>query len=88
MKISNIQSFPIWFDGKFFDVDRLGVKISSDDMVQEAVFQYSLFTPDNVPITGGFVKIDGENYKNWGSTGNTNQEAIVWVANKINVELL
>lgn len=88
MKISNIKPISIWSNGYYFDVVKLGVKISNDDMVQEAALQYSLFTEYNIPLVGGFVNINGEDYKNWGFTGNPNQEAIVWVANKINVEVI
>lgn len=88
MKIQDIKPIAIWSEGNYIDVVKLGVKISNDDMVQEAAFQYSLFTEQDVPLTGGFVNIKGEDYKNWGSTGNPNQEAIVWVADKINVELV
>lgn len=87
MRISNIQPITVWSDGQFVNIVKLGIKISNDDMVQEAAFQYSLLTADNVSTNTGFLNIDGEDYQNWGSTGNANEEAVVWVANKLNLIL-
>lgn len=87
MRIKNIQPVTIWSEGEFVNVVKLGVKISDDDMIEKAVFQYSLYTDKNVPLTGGYINIDGEDYHNWGYTGDANQEAMIWVANKLNIVL-
>lgn len=87
MRINSIKPLSIWIEGKVIEANKLGVVISNDNMTTEAIFEYKLFN-NETPLTVGFININGEDYQNWGSTGDTNQEAIVWVANKINIELV
>lgn len=88
MKIQQIQPVSIWYEGESVEANKIGIDISYDNMISSAAFRYTLFGSENGtnrPLTTGYLSIDGDDYTNWGLTGDANQEAVDWVIEKLNL---
>lgn len=93
MKIQDIQPIQIWNNGEQVQVEKIGVEISYDNMINFANFKYSMFSnyvnPDyqNPPVYIGYIGIEGQDYIDWGNAGDVNQEAIKYVCQKLNLTI-
>lgn len=84
----NIQNLDIWSNGETKTAVCLRLYISYDDLATRAAFQYSLCDIDGFTIYEGQIIIDGQTYLDWGSTGDSNQEAYVLAATQLNITLV
>ena len=85
--MKNIQALDIWSDGETKTATCLQLYISYDDLATRAAFQYSLCDVDGVVIYQGQVLIDGQTYLDWGSSGDSNEEAYALAAAQLNITL-
>lgn len=102
--MAKIEKFPIWKDGKNYEVDDLSVVIVSDNLSSQATFYYklsvapvmgvdeegrSIVHSPGTTIADGNVTISGEDYQNWGNgSGDANLEAYEFVASQLGLVLV
>jgi len=82
-----IQSLNIWSDGDTKTATCLRLYISYDDLETRAAFQYALCDVDGVTIYEGQILIEGQTYLDWGSSGDSNNEAYIIAATQLNLTL-
>ena len=85
--MKSIQPLEIWSDGETKTATCLQLYISYDDLSTRASFQYSLCDIDGVVIYQGQILIDGQTYLDWGSSGDSNEEAYALAAAQLNITL-
>lgn len=88
MKIEAIQSVTTWYNGVEINLTHLGCVVASDNLVDAARFQYSLFDADDNPIIVSQIGMGGQDYENWNANPDINQAAIEWVAQQLNLILI
>jgi hypothetical protein len=101
--MAKIEKFPVWKDGVIYEVDDLVVSIVNDDLATSAVFYYRLSVAPVEEVDGegvvsvvspgatvadGNVSIGGEDYQEWGDSGDVNAEAYEYVAGKLGLVLV
>lgn len=86
--MKQIQPLTIWKDGSSEDAVYLKLYISYDNLESFCMFQYQLLDINNYPIAEGNRSIDEQEYIDWGSSGDSNNEAYQIVAAKLNLTLI
>jgi hypothetical protein len=85
--MKNIQPLDIWSDGDTKTAVCIRLYISYDDLATRAAFQYSLCDVDGAIIYEGQILIEGQTYLDWGSSGDSNNEAYTIAAAQLNITL-
>ena len=80
-----IKTTKIWSNGIFQDATQLDLSIVNDNLINNVFFSYKLKNDNNENLIEGSLNMDSDDYKKW--TG-SNEEAFIWVAEKLNLELL
>ena len=92
-----IQPITTWANGQSVQANALNIQINRDNLSTMAEFNYQLLsvTTDvdgneisTILVAQGNLIMDGAQYQSWGSTGDTNTEAYVWAAQKLNLTLV
>lgn len=78
--MKTIQPISIWKDGVSLSASIFKMYISYDDLDSLATFQYQLLDETLQAVAFGSLTISGEDYANWGSSGDSNAEAYVYGA--------
>ena len=86
--MKQIQPLTIWKDGTSEDAIYLKLYISYDNLESFCMFQYQLLNIDSNVIAEGNRNIAGQEYINWGSSGDSNNEAYQIVATMLNLTLI
>lgn len=84
----DIQPLDIWSNGDVKTAVTLSLYISYDDLSTQAALIYKLLDVDGLPIYEGQVLFTGQEYIDWGSSGDSNNEAYVLAANHLNLVLI
>lgn len=85
--MKTIQPIYIWKDGQSKQATILKMYISYDDLKSTATFQYQLCDDTLYPVAEGRLQIHGDTYANWGSSGDSNEEAYVYGAFILNLTI-
>jgi hypothetical protein len=83
----NIQPLDIWSNGETKTAVCIKLYISYDNLESLAALQYSLCDVDGVTIYEGQIIIEGQTYLDWGSSGDSNNEAYTIAATQLNITL-
>lgn len=86
--MKQIQPLTIWKDGVSEEAIYLKLYISYDNLESFCMFQYQLLDINNYLIAEGSRSIAGQEYINWGSSGDSNNEAYQIVASMLNLTLV
>jgi hypothetical protein len=86
--MKNIQPINIWTAGETLEAVVLRLYISYDDLESQANFIYQLCTIDSFCVAEGSLPITGADYTNWGSSGDSNNEAYNYAASQLNLILI
>jgi hypothetical protein len=86
--MKQIQPLTIWKDGISEDAVYLKLYISYDDLESFCMFQYQLLDTNMYPIAEGNRSVSGQEYIDWGSSGDSNNEAYQIVATMLNLTLI
>jgi hypothetical protein len=91
----NIQPVSIWNNGQSKQASELDARIIFDDLATSATFYYELkeaiVHDENGAASGGAVlsvgnvAMDGQDYIDW---DNSNEEAYVYIASKLNLTIV
>ena len=85
--MKTIQPIDIWKDGELKQATILKMYISYDDLNTTATFQYQLCNDLLNSIAESKLSIHGADYANWGSSGDSNQEAYLYGATTLNLTI-
>jgi hypothetical protein len=84
----NIQPVSIWANGQSKEASELDARIIYDDLATSCTFYYELKEVvegvSGSALSVGNVAMDGEDYINW---DNSNDEAYVYIAGKLNLTI-
>jgi hypothetical protein len=84
-----IQPVNIWNNGQSKQASELDARIIYDDLATSATFYYELKeVVDEVSgstLSNGNVSMDGQDYIDW---DNSNEEAYVYIAGKLNLTIV
>lgn len=90
-----IQPVTIWVNGQQVQANYLSAYIVNDNLESSATFYYALVNRDYVDeqpvdtsLANGNVTIEGQDYINWGNSGDINNDAYVILAQKLNLTLI
>jgi hypothetical protein len=83
----DIQPLDIWSNGETKTAVCMKLYISYDDLTATAALVYSLCDADERNIYDGQVIFDGQTYIDWGSSGDSNNEAYIIAASMLNLTL-
>jgi hypothetical protein len=83
--MKEIQPVQTWSNGQPVSATALSIALRSDNLIDSAQFDYTLFTDINgLPLLRGAITMDGEDYVNYTS----NEYAWTWAAAKLNLTLV
>lgn len=83
-----IQPLDIWSGGDTKTAVSIRLYISYDDLESQSALIYKLYDVDAVNIYEGQIFISGQDYINWGASGDSNLEAYTIAATQLNLTLL
>lgn len=83
--MKNIQPITVWKDGVSVQASILKMYISYDNLESTATFQYELCDDQIKSVINGNINISGLDYLNWGSSGDSNEEAYLYGATVLNL---
>lgn len=99
-----IQPVKIWKDGREYTAEMIDVYGTHDNFKTKATVFYGLYElakpepaeekaemPIHSPgtmLASGNIDIDGDDYLNWGSTGDVNAEIFAYVAGKLGLTIV
>jgi hypothetical protein len=83
-----IQPLDIWSNGETKTAVCIKLYISYDDLQASAALVYSLCDVDGKNIYEGQVIFDSQTYIDWGSSGDSNNEAYTISASMLNLTLV
>ena len=89
--MKNIQPIPIWKNGEIKQANTMQLIIINDNLTSSGIFYYQLLSVEGEVSEGlaeGNLVIEGDDYLNWGVTGDTNLEAYVFCAGKLGITIL
>jgi hypothetical protein len=86
--MKNIQPLDIWSDGITKTATCIKLYLTYDDLATQAALHYSLCDDNGTTIYEGQIFIAGQEYIDWGTSGDSNNEAYVIAANKLNLTLI
>jgi hypothetical protein len=85
----NIQPVSIWNNGQSKQASELDARIIFDDLATSATFYYELKEVvegvSGSVLSVGNIAMDGEDYIDW---DNSNEEAYVYIASKLNLTIV
>lgn len=80
-----IQPVSIWYNGQSKQASELDARIIFDDLSTTAQFFYELKEVEGSTLSNGNVSMDGQDYIDW---DNSNEEAYIYVAGKLNLTII
>ena len=83
----NIQPLDIWSDGDTKTAVTISLYISYDDLATQAALVYKLHDSTGSIIYEGQILFTGQEYVDWGSSGDSNAEAYTLAATHLNITL-
>lgn len=83
-----IQPLEIWKDGETKTAVCLKLYISYDNLESNAALVYQLCDANDLNVYEGQIFITGQNYIDWGASGDSNAEAYTIAALQLNLTLL
>ena len=83
----NIQPLDIWSDGDTKTAVALSLYISYDDLSTQAALVYKLHDNIGAIIYEGQILFIGQQYLDWGNSGDSNAEAYTLAASHLNITL-
>jgi len=83
----NIQPLDIWSDGDTKTATSILLYISYDDLATQAALVYKLFDAIGNIIYEGQLLFTGQEYTDWGNSGDSNAEAYTLAAAHLNITL-
>jgi hypothetical protein len=79
-----IQPVSIWVNGQSKQANELDARIIYDDLATSATFYYEL-KDSSMTLSVGNISMDGQDYEDW---DNSNSEAYVYIASKLNLTIV
>ena len=83
--MKTIEPINVWKDGENKQAIIFKMYISYDDLQSTATFQYDLCDSEVNSLINGSFSINGDDYINWGTNGNSNEDAYVFGASVLNL---
>lgn len=81
-----IKEFKIWVNGQLLDADNLDVICVEDDFDSFANFRYNLSDSTGKSLVSGFIKMEGQAYRQYLSQPNHGDRATAWVMQQLNLQ--
>lgn len=82
-----IQPLEIWSGGETKTAVSISLYISYDDLATQAALIYKLFDEIGSNVYEGQIFFTGQEYIDWGSSGDSNNEAYTLAAAQLNLTL-
>lgn len=82
-----IQPLEIWSGGETKTAVSISLYISYDDLATQAALIYKLFDEIGSNVYEGQIFFTGQTYIDWGSSGDSNNEAYTLAAAQLNLTL-
>lgn len=83
--MAQIQPFSVWKNGQQEQAEQLTVVSVYDDLNSFCRFHYSLLKLDGTFLIDDNKEMAGQDYIDW---DNSNQAAVKWVADQLNITLV
>lgn len=86
--MKEIQAITIWYNGSSYQATQFNMTSISDNLVDNAVFYYQLFTSEDFQIATGNITMTGANYITYSTSTTANDYAYEWGATQLNLTLV
>jgi hypothetical protein len=94
--MKQIQPIQIWINGQLKTAHWLDSTSVYDNLLTEAKFSYFLYAesldteinPYGELITDGSLVMNGQDYIDWNNNPDINEDAYIWIANKLGLTLI
>lgn len=92
--MQQIQSTLIWINGQVKSATWLGAYIINDNLTNSAQFYWWMaengYEPETsgATLTSGNLTISGQDYIDWNTATDINQDAYVWIAAQLHLTLI
>jgi hypothetical protein len=86
--MKNIQPITIWKDGESLQATIFKMYISYDNLESAATFQYDLCDDQSKSLISGNMSIGGDDYINWSSSLDSNNDAYQYGATVLNLVII
>jgi hypothetical protein len=83
--MKKINPFQFWNNGKTVTATLLELHSNFDNLIDSAIFYYSLHSEDGSKLVDGNINMSGTDYSSW--TGN-NDYAFTWAAAYLGITLI
>lgn len=92
--MKNIQELLIWHKGSNLNAKILDAYLINDNLKDSAKFCYSLYTQNQnsntkgVCLCEGNLTMNGEDYINWNTSNDINEQAFIWIAEQLGLIII
>lgn len=86
--MKNIQPITIWKDGESLQATIFKMYISYDNLESTATFQYDLCDNQLKSLISGNISIGGDDYTNWSTSVDSNNDAYHYGATVLNLVII
>jgi hypothetical protein len=86
--MKQIQSITIWYNGSSYQATQFNMTSISDNLIDNAVFYYQLFTNEDFQIATGNITMTGADYINYSTSTTANDYAYQWGTTQLNLTLV
>ena len=80
-----ISNFPVWVNGVYIDATQFALHINYDNLIDTAIFYYSLNTEEGNKVTDGNISMTGADYLAWNGS---NDYAWEWAAKTLGLTII
>ena len=82
--MKNITPISIWDNGTVQEATVLNAYVINDNLINSAIFYYTLFSESLQQLAQGNLTMQGQDYDDW----QTNDYAYEWVAKQLNLTII
>jgi hypothetical protein len=92
--MKQIQPIQIWVNGQIQTASWLSSQSIQDNLATFAKFEYALYAAgvddqtNGDEIASGNLTMEGQDYIDWNSNPDINEDAYIWIANKLGLTLI
>ncbi len=92
--MKQIQAVNVWFNGQNYEAKFLNAYVINDDLSTSATFWWGIYAESDVAgepgqnVASANLTMGGEDYLNWNTNPNINEDAYIWIASQLGLTLI
>jgi len=92
--MKQIQPVSIWDNGQIYEAKILDAYVIKDDLSTFSIFWWGLFSEGTEPgtkgtqVSQGNLTMNGQDYIDWNTNPDINDDAYTWIAAQLNLTII